>query len=262
MTMSRSLPGLVLAAACAPTLAQASGAGPDWEFSAGAVHRRLVERTDGGSRLLTEKGPMLRLGLDRELRWSGGSALRIEAAALVGEMDYDGPTQRLKTQTDVRDLSLGVAWRPIAEGDWGAPWLVLQGLQQRRHIVSTPTAVGPHETSTLWMAGLRWTASFDAAGWRWRPAIEARISASHDLDVDLRGVYDSTSFEAGRRRDLRLAVDVSRPDSPWSLRAQWTGTRQSASDTYPLYRNGARVGTVRHPRIEIDEFGLELRRAF
>jgi hypothetical protein len=150
----------------------------------------------------------------------------------------------------------------VAEGAWGAPWLVLQTLQQRRHIVSTPTAIGPHETSTFWMAGLRWTASFDAAGWRWSPAVEARISASHDLDVDLRGVYDSTSFDAGRRRDLRLALTVSRPDSPWSLRAQWTGTRQSASDRHALYRNGARVGTVRHPRIEIDEFGLELRRAF
>jgi len=42
--------------------------GGGWECSAGAAHRRRVERTDGGSRLLTEKGPMLRLGLDRELR--------------------------------------------------------------------------------------------------------------------------------------------------------------------------------------------------
>lgn len=259
---ARTCRALVLTALALPALAQAATPGSGWELSAGVTHRRLLERTDNGSRLLTERGPMLRLELDRELRGESGSALRIEGVSAFGNLDYHGRVQHLTTDSDERDLALGLAWRPLAEANWGAPWLVLQGLQQRRSIASTAAAVGPRETSTLLMAGVRWTASFAAAGWRLSPLAEARISAAHRLKVDFRGVFDSTAFDAGRRRDLRLALDVARPDSPWSLRAQWTGTRQSASDSNALERDGAVVGTVRHPRIRIDDFGLELRRAF
>jgi hypothetical protein len=253
---------LGLAGTSVPAFSQANPAPLDVGISVGVTHRRLVEHTAAGGRLLTETGPLLRLGFEREFRIMGHGALRLEAAAASGKLHYESTAPALSLRTGTRDLALGLAWRPVAQGRWGAPWLLLQGLQQRRQISSSGAIVGPHETSTLLMAGLRWTADFDAAGWRWSPSIEGRASLRHRLDVDLHGVFDSTSFDAGRRRDLRLALGVGRAGSPWSVEANWTTTRQSASDSHPLYRAGVAAGNVRHPRITIDDVGVGLRRAF
>jgi len=42
----------------------------------------------------------------------------------------------------------------------------------------------------------------------------------------------------------------------------WTHARQSASDRQALFRGGVLFGTVRQPRIEIDDVMLRVRRAF
>jgi hypothetical protein len=55
---------------------------------------------------------------------------------------------------------------------------------------------------------------------------------------------------------------MSAPSSPWSFGLAWSHARQSASSTHTLSRNGAAVGSVRQPRIDIDDVSLRARRAF
>lgn len=236
-----------------------------WGVSAAVQHRTLQERDDGGRRLLEETGPMLRLALDAQWRLRGGGALEASAAVAGGDLDYDGQDQAgtpLTTDSAHRDLSFAFGWRPLPAARWGEGWLVLRTLQQRRKIASTPTAGGLTETSTLVMPGLRWQHAFQAASWRWQPSVELRTSAHHRLQIDYGGVFDHSDIRGGRRWEAALALDVSAPDSPWTFGLEWTHARQSASPRQMLNRGGAAVGTVRQPRIVIDDLGVRVRRAF
>lgn len=251
----------------APAGAQAQTNAPDpvWGVSIGVLHRHLEERADDGSRLLTESGPMLSLGLDRALRIGRDGALRLDAHVAAARLDYDGRTQGgvpLASRSGERDLGGGMAWRPVAAQDWGEGWLLLRALEQRRQIAATSAAVGLRETSRLLLAGVRWSHSFDGFGWRWTPSIDALASATHRLHVDYGGLFDASDLHGGTRRELDLALTASRPGSGWTWTARWTRTRQSASDWQSLTNAGAPAGTVRQPRIDIDDIALEVRRAF
>ena len=237
---------------------------PTWGVSAAVQHRTLQER-DAGRRLLEETGPMLRLALDAQWRLRGGGAFEASAAVAGGDLDYEGQNQAgtpLTTDSAHRDLSFALGWRPLPAASWGEGWLVLRALQQRRKIASTPTAGGLTETSTLVMPGLRWQHAFQSASWRWRPSVELRASAHHRLQIDYGGVFDDSDIRGGRRWEAALALDVSAPDSPWTFGLEWTHARQSASPRQTLNRGGAAVGTVRQPRIAIDDVGVRVRRAF
>jgi hypothetical protein len=240
-------------------------AGLAWGVSAGVQQRRLVERADDGRQLVEESGPMLRLGLDAGLPLVGGGALQASVGAASGTLDYDGRTQGgmlLRTDTGHRDLDITLAWRPLPAAAWGEAWLVLRTEQQRRQIASTTVARGLRETSLLVMPGLRWSHAFEAASWRWQPSLELRASVHHDLQVDFGGVFDGASLDGGTRREAALGLDVASPASPWAFGVAWTRARQSASPTQTLLRGGVPVGTVRQPRIEIDDVMLRARRAF
>lgn len=257
---------VLLALAAGAACAQAP-AGPDttWGISAGALHRRLVERADDGTRLVKESGPMLRLAFDAQWRLPNGGALRAGAAIAGGTLDYDGQTQAgtpLRTETDHRDLELGAAWRPLPPQAWGQAWVVAGLLEQRRLIASTSAARGLEETSRLVLAGVRWSHAFDAGAWQWRPALELRTSLRHRLEVDSGGFFDTMDLRGGRRHEALLAVDASRAASPWSFGIAWTHARQSASPVQPLLRAGATIGTVFQPRITIDDLSVQVRRAF
>jgi hypothetical protein len=250
-------------AAWAQTPPQAAGSG--WGVSAGVQQRRLVERADDGRRLVEESGFMLRLAFDAGLPLAGGGALQATVGAATGTLDYDGQTQGgapLRTDTGHRDLDVTLAWRPLTPAAWGEAWLVLRTQQQRRQIASTPAARGLRETSLLVLPGLRWTHAFEAASWRWQPSLELRASVRHDLQVDFGGLFDQADLDGGSRREAVLGVDVGSPASPWSFGLAWTRARQSASPTQTLLRGGVPVGTVRQPRIEIDDVLLRVRRAF
>lgn len=265
MSPAKLVPALVALGAGA-ACAQAPAA-PDvsWGVSAGALHRRLVERADDGSRLLTESGPMLRVGLDAEVRLANGGAVQAAFSVAGGRLDYEGRTQAgapIATRTGHRDLAIELSWRPLAAASWGQGWLTLQGLQQRRQIASTATATGLHETSTLWMPGVRWSYDGAAAGWRWQPSVALRASVHHDLDIHYGGVYDPSDLDGGRRRELALGLTASPAGSPWEFSVQWTHTRQVASARQPIRRGGVAAGTVRQPRVEIDDFGVQVRRTF
>jgi hypothetical protein len=233
--------------------------------SAAVLHRRLVERTDDGSRLVTESGELLRLQVRAERTLAGGGAVEGAASAAAGTLDYDGHTQGgapLATRSRHRDLGLQAGWRPLAPASWGELWLSLQALQQRRDIASTSQAQGLRETSMLLLPGLRWRHAFEAAGWRWQPALELRASARHRLEVDSGGLFDTADLEGGRRRELGLALDAAPLGSAWSFGLAWSHARQSASPVQTLSQGGVPVGTVRQPRITIDDVSLRATRSF
>ena len=78
----------------------------------------------------------------------------------------------------------------------------------------------------------------------------------------LGGVFDDADLDGGSRREAVLGLDVASPASPWAFGITWTRARQFASPTQTLLRGGVPVGTVRQPRIEIDDVMLRARRAF
>lgn len=236
-----------------------------WGGSAGLQQRRLDERADDGTRILRESGPMLRLQADGQLALPGGGALRAEAGLAGAALDYRGQTQAgvpLATTATHRDVDATLLWRPLPAARWGEAWLEVQGLQQQRQIASTTAASGLRETSTVWMAGLRWTGHFTAAGWQWQPWAEARASLRHRLAIDYGGAYDASSLTGGTRRAFVLGLATSPAGSPWQWSVQWTAARQSASAWQPLARGGVPAGRVRQPRITIDDVAVLLRRAF
>ena len=245
--------------------AAAQAAASSWDVSAGVVQRRLVERADNGRRLVEESGALLRLAVAGQLALPNGGAFRSEVAVAGGELDYEGQTQAgapLRTRSHNRDLEATLAWRPVAPAAWGEGWLVLRTLQQRRQIASTPTVGGLDETTTLLMPGIRWSRDFQAASWRLRPSIELRTSVHERVEVDYHGVFDTQDLDGGHRNELQLALEASSPGSPWSWSLEWTRARQKASDVDTVRRRGVAVGTVREPRIEIDDVMLRVRRAF
>lgn len=224
-----------------------------------------MERADDGSRLVEERGELLRLALDKRLSLSNGGAVQATAGVAAGRLDYQGQTQGgapVATRTGQRDLDAALAWRPFAPGAWGEGWVTLQLLSQRRQIASTAAAGGLRETSQLLMSGLRWTHAWTAAGWRFAPAAELRASVWHRLDVEAGGAFDDAELKGGPRRELALRIDAKAADSPWTFGLEWTRSRESASPRQDLFRDGARIGTIRQPKIEMDTVGVQVRRAF
>jgi hypothetical protein len=229
------------------------------------LHRRLVERADNGARLVTESGELLRLQGEATHALANGGAVCATAAAAAGALAYHGHTQAgVPLDSDVahRELAIGIGWRPVDRASWGEGWLTLDALQQRRQIASTGSAQGLRETSALLMAGLRWSHVVAAAGWQWRPSLQLRASVVHRVDVDFGGLFDPAQLTGGARRELVLGFDGARPGSPWQWGLAWSHARQRASGMQPLTRGGASVGTVRQPRIDIDDLALHLTRAF
>lgn len=224
-----------------------------------------MERADNGARLVTESGWLPRLALDTQLRLAGGGALRAEIGVAAAGLDYEGRTQAgtpVASTSGHRDLDIEIGWQPLAPSAWGEAWLLVHGVQQRRQIASVGAVSGLRETSTLWMPGLRWTRAFEAGSWQWRPSVEVRASVRHSLEIDYGGLFDASDLKGGRRRELVLGLAAVPSGSPWEFSLEWARSRQSASPRQALYRGGVQVGTVRQPRIGIDDIHLQVRRAF
>jgi hypothetical protein len=82
------------------------------------------------------------------------------------------------------------------------------------------------------------------------------------MEIDYGGLFDRSELTGGRRREFVLGVAASPSGSPWQWSAEWSCARQSASSRQTLYRGGAAVGTVRQPRVEIDDLSVRVRREF
>ncbi len=211
---------------------------------------------------------MGRLQLSATLADPGWPVIAFEAAASHGALDYDGQTQSgvpLATTTRHTDLELGAHWRPLPAGAWGEVWLGLDWLRARRSIASSATAGGLDETSSLLLPGIRWRGpAFTialAGGTRFNVETQWRTSARHRLDVDYLGVFDNSSLRGGRRSEIALGLSAS-TSGAWRWNLEWSHTRQAASSSSPLYRGGALIGSVRQPRIRIDDVSLSLTRRF
>lgn len=239
----------------------------DWGLAAGVRHRTLTEWSSTGTRLLTEKGVVPHLRLTARTANERWPVLLMDASLGGARLDYQGRTQAgapLDTTTRHSDRELALQWRPLPPASWGEAWVGLAGHSSRRAIASTNQAGGLTETSTLVMPGVRWRSPQFSISQGVPPLqVEAqwRASVRHRLAVDYGGVFDNSSLKGGRRSEALLRLSIA-PTPAWQGSLEWGHTRQVASDAFPLHRVGAVVGSVRQPRLRIDDVSISLTRRF
>jgi hypothetical protein len=235
------------------------------EAEASVVHRALVERDGSGSRLLKESGPLARLRVTAHTSWAPAGRLEVSAGVAHAQLDYAGHTQAgapLSTTSRHDELEAGARWLPSAPWSWGEPAVTVDALRFRRAIAATASASALTETSTMVLPGLAWTSpSWNAGGAQWALRASWRTSVSHRLHVDYAGVLDASSLPGGRRNDLTLGATVAWPGG-WSLSLEARRGRQQASAPTPLFSAGLPAGTVRQPRIALDDVMLALAKRF
>lgn len=239
----------------------------EWGVTADLRHRTLTEWSDAGTRLLTEEGVVPRLRLSAQSTSPSGPALLIEGSLGEARLDYEGRTQAgapLSTTSLHSDRELALQWRPMPPARWGEAWVGLAGVWSRRAIASTSAASGLTETSTLVMPGLRWRSPPFAISHGVPPLqLEAqwRASVHHRLAVDYGGVFDNSSLQGGRRSETLIRLSVA-PSPAWQGSVAWSHSRQEASGNSPLFRGGAVAGSVRQPRLRVDDLSISLTRRF
>jgi hypothetical protein len=258
---------LIGASACTGT-AQAQHAGVQWQAAAEVRHRTLTEWTEGGAKLLTERGPMARVELSATLDRPDMPTLLVRGAWAQGRLDYEGQNQGgvpLTSTSRHTEYEGGLHWRPAASPAWGEVWVGADWLRQRRDIASTPVAGGLGETSTLVLPGARWrSAGFSFAALpalKFQLEAQWRTSASHRLAVDYLGAYDASEFESGHRDEAALRFMASSGNG-WRWTLGFSHVRQSSSDSAVIRSGGAPVGSVREPALRIDDVSLSVTREF
>ncbi|HZY17015.1 MAG TPA: hypothetical protein VFE82_00955 [Ramlibacter sp.] len=256
-----------LCIACLPVAARAQSAAIEWTGTLGLTHRLLHERSVAGGTLLTERGPMPGAQLRAQRALPGGGAIAASLLFAGGDLDYDGRTQLgqpLSTTTRQAEAAAELLWRPHAPRPWGEAWLTAGWLGNRRLILGTPTAGGLDETSSALLAGLRWHSPdvAPAAGWRAHAEADVRVSVLHRLHVDYHGLYDRSSFEGARKRQVALRLVAMPSASPWSIGLEWARLSQDRSEVVPVYQRGALYGTVWQPPLSIRDVTLQLSRRF
>jgi hypothetical protein len=239
---------------------------PDaWQWEATAAYRTLVERDSAGRRLLKESGPLARLRVTARPSWAPAGRIAFSAALAHGRLDYEGRTQAgapLATTSRHLEAEAGAAWKPAMDFAWGAPAVTLDVLWFRRSIAATADVAGLEERSTLWMPGLAWTSpAWTLGGAKVAAQARWRASVHHQLAVDYSGLFDGSTLHGGRRDELSLAASALLPGG-WSFSLEWRRARQRESELATIHRNGAVAGTVRQPRIAIDDIGLKVEKRF
>lgn len=243
-------------------LADAPGA---WDVEAGIAHRTLVERDAAGARLLKESGPLARLRITARPSRSPAGRIEFTAALAQAQLDYAGRTQggaALSTTSRHREIEAGLRWLPLAAGPWGEPSVTLDALRFARTIGATSSVHSLAETSLLWMPGVAWTTpAIVAQGVQWTFDARWRASVSHRLHVDYSGLFDPSSLRGGHRNEFALGARAQWPGG-WSMSIEARRARQQASSSAAITSGGVPAGTVRQPRIAIDDVALAVRRQF
>lgn len=246
-------------------LADAPDASGGWQWQVTAAHRSLVERDASGARLLKESGPLGKLRVTVPVAWAPMGRLDFSASLAYARLDYDGRTQAgapLATTTHHHEGEAGVRWRPMQPRGWGEAWLSLDALWLRRDIAATAVAAGLRETSTMWLPGIGWTGpQWRIAGITLAPHARLRAGIGHRLNIDYGGLFDTSSFHAGRRDEVTVGA-AAELASGWSLSLDWQHASQRASSAVPIYRSGVVAGTVYQPRIAIDDVALTVVKRF
>jgi hypothetical protein len=246
---------------------QAVSAGPlAWDAEAGVGHRTLSEFSPTGSRLVKESGPIEQLRLTARSTLAAPGEFAVSLRLAQAQMDYAGQTQAgqsLATTTRHGEVEGDLRWRPWPGSPWTDWSLGLDLLRLRRAIASSLVAGGITETSTYVMPAIGWRSpSWEPGPLGARLQVEAgwRASVHSHLNVDYGGVLDNSSLQNGRRNDLSLRGTAQVARWTWSL--AWRRSRQSASESVPLYRAGTLVGAVNEPRIAIDDWILSVGLSF
>jgi len=236
-----------------------------WQWEAGAGQRTLIERDAGGQRLLKESGPLARLRITARPSWAPAGRIEFNAALARAQLDYEGRTQAgLPLATTSRHIEIegGAAWKPSHAYAWGEPAITFDGLWVRRSIAASADASSLQETSTLWMPGIAWTSpAWNVDGAKFALQARLRTSIHHHLAVDYAGLFDPSSLRGGRRTDLSLAATALAANG-WSISLEWHRARQAESDVSAIFSGGVPAGTVRQPRISIDDIGLKIAKDF
>jgi hypothetical protein len=235
--------------------------------SAAVLHRSLQEENATGTRLLTERGPLLQLRLGARQPVGTDGMIAAELLGAGGTLDYDGQTQGgapLQTHSDHWDAGGRLMWRPIAQQSWGEPWLMLDAFRNRRNIAGTGPVSGLSETSSAMLAGLRWQSPAHQVTptWQVRLEVDALVSLRHRLDVDFQGLFDTTRLDGGRQRRAAVRFVGTAADSPWDWTLEWSHLNQSVSPASALTRRGVVAGTVRQPKLTSDDVALRVTRRF
>ena len=259
-----------MACLLATSAALADAPGERFWASAGVVHRHLEEEAAGGARLLSESGPMLELRLGARHALGSGGALAGELSFAGGPLDYKGQTQPsqggvpFQSTSDHRDAGVRLMWRPVAAQPWGEPWLIVAGHQNRRDIAGRGNVTGLRETSSALLAGVRVHSPVHQASahWQLRLEAEALVSVKHRLDVDFLGLFDPARLDGGRQRRTAVRLVGTAAQSPWDWTVEWAHLNQAVSPMSPLQRGGVAVGSVRQPRLSIDDLTLRVTRRF
>lgn len=238
-----------------------------WAWTAEAGQRTLTEHSASGAVLVRERGPMARVRLGATLGQADTQALAAEVSLGAARLDYDGQTQAGQPAATVSrhaEAQWSLMWRPVRGAAWGEAWLSLDGVHTKRDIAAGVAAGGLVERSALVLPGIGWRGpAWAPAAWGGataRAEAQWRGSVRHRLHVDYLGAYDGSVFEGGRRRELRLGVELA--SAPWRWSVHWSRARQPAGAAVPVYRGGLAVGTVRQPDTRIDELSLSLARSF
>jgi hypothetical protein len=236
-----------------------------WQWEAGAGQRTLVERDESGQRLLKESGPLARLRITARPSWAPFGRIEFSAALARARLDYAGRTQSglpLATTSRHLEFEVGAAWKPSHAYAWGEPAITFDGLRFRRSIEASADASSLEETSTLWMPGIVWTSpAWNAGGATFALQARWRTSIHHHLAVDYAGLFDPSSLRGGRRSDFSLAATAFAAKG-WSFSLEWHRARQAQSDVATIYSAGVAAGTVRQPRISIEDIGLKIAKDF
>jgi len=230
----------------------------------GLLNFDLQEFDRQGDRLVQESGPLYGIDADFAFRREQ-MEIRLGAAYYAGDVDYDGQTQtrvsiNSSTREQMVDLSLRVVYHlPTVI----APALSLYGgpglRYWRRDIQSAGTVAGLDESYRWWrfQVGMEMTWSQEKNRW----VLDGRMirALNPAVEVDFGDRFDSADLNLGDQWGWRVGgrwIRVLSPRLEATLDLSYERQRLGNSDTEILQRNGAPVGSIFQPRIEMKSFGV------
>lgn len=224
------------------------------------------EFKDDGSQFNRENGvlPGILLGLTYS-----GNDWRV-AGNLSHHQDnvgYEGQTQvgtSIRTSTNESLTDLAIEFSKQVSVSESQNFNLCGGIGYRlwkRDIQSTVSATGLFET-------YRWPYTYVGLQYPlWQETtwgnltIDARLSHTYRpaIDIDFKGLYDSSQLDLGSKRGFRVALPFSIPQTDGyqlNIVPFWEAWEFGHSSSKNLAQNGIVVGTVKEPRSETKVYGI------
>jgi len=229
---------------------------------AGILNFDVKEFDTQGNRLVHESDPLYGIDVEFGLR-RRQTEIKLGAAYYAGDVDYEGQTQAgvpVNSSTDERivDLSIAAVYRPSfvpAISVYGGP-----GFRYwRRDIQPVGTATGLDESYRWWKLQAGMSIAWTRAKNHWMLDGRVTRALSPRVNVDLSDRFDSAELNLGDRWGWRVGgrwMRVLSPRLEATLDLSYEVQRLGNSDAETLKRNGAPVGSIYQPRIEMKNFGI------